>query len=326
MNPLPLIYKRLTELTVVFPIDHPERMRRLWSICLSSSSSSVSSYQPMQPLLSRSEQLWHSIGYRATTFWHRIVETVPLSSKTLSELATIAEDKAAGILMELSQRLSAPLAPTCDDQVFSLRSTQGKQTITVPGRAVYFGSSRVIIPINHKKRPCFAYDAYRAFLETALSIDDLRCFHVLHTDILEKLDAMLEQELKRSRDTRIALRKPRPMIGAFKVKPKHIRRESIRWKNGSKHIKWLGQFQYLRKKGMMKLEKFGKKSRKIRVQIREMWNLIEECEARIWEVDQNEMIEERNEIRGPRTARRWREGRRGWTGLTPDEISPRRIG
>lgn len=116
------------------------------------------------------------------------------------------------------------------------------------------------------------------------------------------------------------------MIGVFKVKPKHIRRESNHWKNQSKLIKWRGQFKYLRQNGVMKLEKFGRMSRSTRVRIREVWNLIEECEARIWEVDKDWEIEERNERRLPRKARRWREGRRGWTGLTPDDIEPRRTG
>ena len=244
----------------------------------------------------------------------------------------MAEFEAARILMDLNQSPSPLPTLACTDKVPDLKSFQEKQTIAQSKTTIIcFGTGQVIristhrkkVPIYQLKKHYYINQAYRARLETVSSIYELQCFHALHTRTLARLHGMIEEGLKRSRDIRKEWRKPLPRFLARKTTPKPIREISNRWEGGSEPVKWNGRFKYLGRKGGKKLEKAGTKSREIRAWIVEVKELIEECEARIGEADKNWVIETRRKRPPPTKQERWMEGRRGWTGLTPEDIEPR---
>ena len=245
----------------------------------------------------------------------------------------LMEFAAARILTELNQQPPASPALPCHGEVLDLRSFQEKQKITVSGPVIYFRTGQVIltstytktIPIHHMKNYFFANEAYRARLETVSSTYELQSFLALHTSGLKQLYGKIEKGLQDSRDTRKALRKPLPNLPVDEVTPKKIRVESMCWSKGREPVQWHGKFKYLSKKGERQLEKIGKKSRETWAMIVGASNLIRECEARIWEADRNSVIEKRSDRPLPRKQRRWKEGRPGWTGLTPDDIRPRQV-
>ena len=230
--------------------------------------------------------------------------------------------------MEPSPQLPASLALTCDDGDRNLKSFQQKQTITVSGSVVHFATGQVIgistytktIPIYLMKGYFFTNEAYRARLENVSTPYELQCFHALHTHGLKRLYRHAQKELKKARATRKALRKPIPNLQLDGLTPEHVRMILTEWKPQREHILWHGQFKYLGSEGEKKLEKAGRKSRRTRAWIVGVRGLIEECEARMWKADKEWVIEKRNERPLLRKERRWREGRPGWTGLTPDDI------
>ena len=251
-----------------------------------------------------------------------------------TEAALILLDlAAASILMELDQQSPASPALLRDGEVLDLRSSQEKQKVTVSGPVTYFGTGQVIgtstytktIPIHQMKNHFFANEVYRARLETVSSTYELQCFLALYTDGLEQLYGKIEKGLKDSRTTRKALRKPLPNLPVDEMTPKKIRMRSMCWNKGREPVQWEGQFKYLSKKGEKELEKVGRKSRETWATIVGVRNLIGDCEARIWEADKDCVIGKRSERPLPRKQRRWKEGRPGWTGLTPDDIRPRKV-
>ena len=308
---------------------------------------------PAFHLLSWYELLWHSIYDRAIPFWHRIVGAIPLPPMTLSKPAMMAEFEfeaanilmdfgAASLLMEFKQQPTAspalpcddkppaPPALPCDDKVLDLDSFLEKHTITVSGPVITIVTGQVIgistytktIPIYRMKNHFLVNEAFRARLETLSSTYELRCFLAVYNSGLDHLYGRVEKNQKRSRDVRIALRKPLPIFPFYKVTLERIRVESARWNIKREPVQWTGRFTYLNEQGERFLEKAGRKSRDTRAMIMGVVNMIEECEARLWKVDKDWVIEKRNERPPPRKQRRWREGRPGWTGLTPDDIGP----
>ena len=111
------------------------------------------------------------------------------------------------------------------------------------------------------------------------------------------------------------------MFLASKSTPRLMRAVVNGWEDGSAPVKWDRFRNLIGRRGVKKLEKAGTKSREIRAWIVEVKDLIEECEARIGEADQNWVIEERSKRPLATKQGRWMEGRRGWTGvMTPEDI------
>ena len=294
-------------------------------------------------LLSWYELLWHSICDRAITIWHRILEVISPATMASPKPPTMAEIEAASllvdfnaasILMRLKQQLFTSPALPCDDKAFNLRSFQKKQTITLSGPAICLSTGQVTqrstytktIPICLMKRSFFINEAYRARLETVSSTYELQCFLALHTNSLGVLYSRIENGLEKSREMRKLLRKPLPNFPVKNLTPKHIRKMSIGWdklNHEREVVRWVGQFKYLDRNNAKKLERLGKRSRETWAWILGVKKLIEECETRLCEADKDWVIKKRSERPLSTKQRRWKEGKPGWTGLTPDDIVER---
>lgn len=252
-----------------------------------------------------------------------------------SILPPTAEPEKSLIAEAINQQQSSSHSPDPEYDVIDLKSFQDHQTITVTGTQVtfwYFGSQQVknvsryskTIPIAELPGYFFINQAYHAHLATVRSNDELPRLHTLHRSCLRLLYERIERERQAARNKWKALMKPVPKMMADKEILER-RHESIAHEESSLYTRPVGvqwKWSHFSGEAETKMLKLGVNSRKNWAWVIGLTSLLEEIEERIGKVDKEWVyIERRQRPLLKRKEKRWVKGKRGWTGLTTDDIA-----